>query len=98
MKNHTLVNGYLKQNNKKFSQLKAHQKAKISEWFYESYASLAKEDGTLLKSDKEEVCNLVNKKIEDSKIWIPFDELVKYFEKKRNVYRKRYLKQLKQSN
>lgn len=92
MKNHILENGKLLQTNKKFSQLKNSQKEKISECLYEAYSSFAKEDGTLLKKDKETVFEIVERRIEEEDIWIPFEEVVQYFEKKRNVYRKRYLK------
>lgn len=92
MKNHILVNGKSLQTNKRFSQLKTSQKDRISEWLYEAYASFAKEDGTLLKSDKESVYCLVERQIEEADIWIPFGEVIQYFEKKRSVYRKRFLK------
>lgn len=35
MKNHKIVNGWLIQTNKKFSQLKQRQKEKINEWKYD---------------------------------------------------------------
>lgn len=92
MKNHILVTGKLLQTNKKFSQLKASQKDRISEWLYEAYASFAKEDGTLLKNDKESIYCIVERQLEEADIWIPFGEVIQYFEKKRTVYRKRLLK------
>lgn len=96
MKNHISINGKLLQTNKKFSQLKDSQKKKISEWLYEAYVSFAKEDGTLLKRDKESVYAVVKQQIEEANIWIPFVEVIKYFEKKRSLYRKRFLTQRKE--
>lgn len=40
MKNHQIVNGKLLQMNKKFDQLKEHQRIKIAEWLYEAYKKL----------------------------------------------------------
>lgn len=92
MKNHISVNGKLLQVNKKFSQLKTSQKERISQWLYEAYVLFAKEDGTLLKRDKELVYDVVKQRIEEADIWIPFAEVIKYFEKKRSSYRKNFLK------
>lgn len=96
MKNHISVNGKLLQTNKKFSQLKNSQKEKISQWLFNAYTSLAKEDGALHKRDKEALFSIVERQIEEADIWIPFEEVVMYFEKKRALYRKRFLK--KQNN
>lgn len=92
MKDHVFVDGKLLQTNKKFSHLKNSQKEKISEWLYEAYASFAKEDGTLLKNDKEAVFDIVKQQIEEADIWIPFEEVIIHFDKKRAAYRKRFLK------
>lgn len=94
MKNHILVNGKLLQTNKKFSDLKNSQKELISNWLYEAYSSLAKDDGTLLKKDKERVFSMVKEGIEERGIWIPFGEVIKYFNSKQHKYRKRYLKEI----
>lgn len=95
MKNHVLANNKLLQTNKKFSHLKNSQKEKISKWLYEAYASFAKEDGTLLKRDKEAVFDMVEQQIKEADIWIPFGEVIVYFNKKRAAYRKRFLNRSK---
>ena len=92
-KNHQMVNGRLLQTDKSFSQLKQQQKGKINQWLYEAYAAIFDRVG--LPPDNrhnDAIVSEVYSKIEEAEIWIPYDEVVKYFLGRKNAFRKRYIK------
>lgn len=93
MKNHTMINGKLLQQNKKFSQLKNSQKEKIANWFYEEYAKHRKNTEENEKSFEKVIISDVYTKIEEAEIWIPIDEITAYYKSHINKFRKRYEKE-----
>src|SRR5699024_3547834 len=81
MKNHIKVNGKLLQTNKRFSQLKQSQKEWIATELYKLYHDKMKERRTTRKlpgNHRDEVIASLYKKIEESGIWTPYQELEKY--------------------
>ena len=84
MSKHRMVDGRLLQMNKRYGQLKQKQKEKISGWMYEAYRKQAAEN----LSD-EEALQLVFSRIEDSKIWIPEEEIIIRYRAKKSQFRKR---------
>ena len=90
MKNHERINGKLLHTNKKFSQLKERQKAKISEWLYEYYKNYVDDNGREPKND--DVVFSVYQQIETAEIWLPLGELSRYYASRKAKIRKRYEK------
>ena len=91
MKNHQIVNGKLLQMNKKFDQLKEHQRVKIAEWLYEAYKELRVEQNRVPNGeDDAKIIGAVMKKISDAEIWIPEREVVMYYEEKKARFLKRF--------
>ena len=84
MSKHKEVDGQLRQLNKSYSQLKASQKDRISNWMYEAY----KRQATDGMSD-EEALQYVFEKIESAEIWIPDYEIEKRYVSKKNHFKKR---------
>ena len=84
MSKHRMVDGRLLQMNKRYGQLKQKQKEKISGWMYEAFRKQATEN----LSD-EEALQLVFSRIEDSKIWIPEEEIIIRYRAKKSQFRKR---------
>ncbi|WP_421085583.1 hypothetical protein ACN5XJ_27010 (plasmid) [Priestia sp. MF3] len=80
MKNHVYENGRLIQTNKKFSALKQKQKEWITNELRQRYISAINYPYTKLRPKKrdqilDEVYDLIQKK----EIWIPYDEVEKYY-------------------
>ncbi|WP_456364968.1 hypothetical protein C1N73_34310 (plasmid) [Priestia aryabhattai] len=80
MKNHVYENGRLIQTNKKFSALKQKQKEWIANELRNRYISAINYPYTKLRTKKrdqilDEVYDLIQKK----EIWIPYDEVEKYY-------------------
>ena len=84
MSKNRMVDGRLLQMNKRYGQLKQKQKEKISGWMYEAFRKQATEN----LSD-EEALQLVFSRIEDSKIWIPEEEIIIRYRAKKSQFRKR---------
>ena len=90
-KNHKMINGKLLQTDKRFSQLKEKQKEKISNWLYDEYKRVYDRVGQPPDSRcNDKILDAAYAKIEEAEIWIPYDEVRKYFFSKNNAYRKRY--------
>ncbi|MDP1442369.1 hypothetical protein [Priestia megaterium] len=80
MKNHVYENGRLIQTNKKFSALKQKQKEGITNELRKRYISAINYPYTKLRPKKrdqilDEVYDLIQKK----EIWVPYDEVEKYY-------------------
>ncbi|MES9793859.1 hypothetical protein ABWL24_25930, partial [Priestia megaterium] len=80
MKNHVYENGRLIQTNKKFSALKQKQKEGITNELRQRYISAINYPYTKLRPKKrdqilDEVYDLIQKK----EIWVPYDEVEKYY-------------------
>ena len=84
MSKHKSVDGQLRQLNKSYSQLKASQKDRISNWMYEAYKRQTNEG----LSD-EEALQYVFEKIDSAEIWIPDYEIEKRYISKKNQFKKR---------
>lgn len=84
MSKHKEVDGQLRQLNKSYSQLKASQKDRISNWMYEAY----KRQMTDELSD-EEALQYVFEKVESAEIWIPDHEIEKRYVSKKSHFKKR---------
>lgn len=90
MKNHEIINGRLLQTNKTFSHLKERQKVKISKWVYEYYKNYLDKNGK--EPSDDEIVESVYEKIETAGIWLPVDELYKYYISRKNKIRRRFEK------
>lgn len=94
-KTHIAVAGKLLRADKQFRHLKQQQKEIISLWLYEAYRSLWMINGGEPHKDcSQDIVAEVMKKIEAAEIWIPEQEITKYFNSKKNHYRKRIEKEL----
>lgn len=94
-KNHKLVDGKLLRADKEFEHLKQSQKDKINEWLYQESRKLWTEDNNQSFPNKDEaIMAAVMEKILEADIWIPENEVFKYFQGKKNHYRKRMEKEL----
>ena len=91
MRNHQIVNGKLLQINKKFDQLKEHQRVQIAEWLYEAYKEIRTgRKRTPNREDDAQIIGAVMKKISDAEIWIPEHEVEMYYKGKKIRYAKRF--------
>jgi hypothetical protein len=98
-KNHINVDGRLIQTDKPFSQLKATQKEKISEWLYQEYAKVYQSIGLPPDTRRNDtILSAVYEKIEQAEIWIPLGEVRKYFYRHKTKYKNRYEKSLLKEN
>ena len=78
-KNHKKVDGKLLRTDKQFRHLKQRQKETISTWLYEEY---------------REIVAAVMERIEAAGIWLPEQEVTKYFYRRKTHYRNRIEKEL----
>lgn len=91
MKNHQYINGKLLQLNKKFNQLKEHQRVQIAEWLYEAYKEIRMErKQTTNKEADAHIIEIVMKKLSDCEIWIPECEVIMYYKAKKSGFSKRF--------
>lgn len=91
MKNHQVVNGKLLQNNKKFDQLKEHQRIQIAEWLFEAYKEIRTDrKQTPNGEDDAQIIGVVMEKISNAEIWIPEHEVEMYYKRKKIRYAKRF--------
>lgn len=91
MKNHQIVNGKLLQMNKKFDQLKEHQRVKIAEWLYKAYRDIHTEQNRVPnREDDAQIIEDVMEKISDAEIWIPEHEVEMYYKGKKIRCAKRF--------
>lgn len=89
-KTHQQVDGRLLQMNKRFSNLKMKQKDKITAWVYEEYKKYVMQYGRIPGREADEhIIDAVLGKIEDAEIWIPADEIVQYYHRKKPNLQKR---------
>ena len=81
--------------NKRFSDLKEKQKAKIAEWLYiETYRFYKGHDHMPYHSEKQAVLDTVYAMIEEAGIWIPYAEVEIYYRSKISRYRSRVLRDI----
>lgn len=79
-KNHKKVDGKLLRIDKQFRHLKQRQKETISTWLYEEYRRLWIEKGQEPhKRNNREIVAAVMEQIEAAGIWLPEQEVTKYF-------------------
>jgi len=94
-KNHQVIGGRLLQTDKPFSQLKQTQKEKINEWLYQEYRTLYRQIGKIPDSrHNDTILFAVYEKIEAAEIWIPIEEIEKYYFSRKTAFRKRHDKEL----
>jgi len=80
MKNHVYQNGRLIQTNKKFSALKQKQKEWITNELRQRYINAINYPYTKLRPKKrDQILDEVYTLIEEKEIWIPYDEVEKYY-------------------
>ena len=94
MKNHSKVGGQLLQTNKHFSDLKEKQKTKINEWLYIEYMKYRKSTNKLpdKEQDRKIICS-GGQLVADAEIWIPEEELIKYYIAHKSKFEKRFEKE-----
>ena len=85
MSKHIRVDGKLLQVNKRYSNLKQKQQAKIAGWMYEAFKKQMNE-----KLSDDEALNYVYDKIEEAEIWVPYYEVEKRYRDKKPKFKKRY--------
>jgi len=96
---HETVAGKLLRTDKRFSHLKQRQKEDINLWLYEAYRShWMKTGGEPPKESKSNIIYEVMERIEAAEIWIPEQEITKYFSSQKSHYRKRIEKELQLKN
>ena len=85
-KNHKMVDGKLLQTDKKYSNLKMRQKEKINIWLNEEIRRYYKETGMLPRKEAafQLVLDRLYERIEETDIWIPYEEIHKRFFGSRN--------------
>lgn len=89
-----MVDGRLLQTNKRFSDLKEKQKAKISEWSYEIYRAFFMEHGRLPRKNEDgDLLWDLQRRIDDAEIWIPGSEVARFFYRRKNKLLKRLKKE-----
>ncbi|MBJ7987327.1 transposase [Bacillus cereus] len=80
MKNHIKVNGKILQTNKKWSHLKQKQKEHISNWLRREYTQFVKiYHRKPRKYEHDEILHEVMNQIQEREIWIPYDEVKRYY-------------------
>ena len=90
-KNHRVVNGQLIRLDKSFSHLKPAQIDKIGEWLYLAYSGLYWENKRPPDGNYDDtILDSVYAKIEDADIWIPYEEVQKYYRSNKAKFQRRY--------
>ena len=85
-KNHKKVDGKLLRIDKQFRHLKQRQKETISTWLYEEYRRLWIEKGQEPhKRNNREIVAAVMEQIEAAGIWLPEQEVTKYFYRRKPI-------------
>lgn len=92
-----MIDGKLLQTDKKYSHLKLKQKEKIAEWMYLETKAYYEKYYTF-PGDKHigVVVSKIYDRIESADIWIPYDEVMKHYKKKRADINKRVRRSLSQ--
>ena len=99
MKNHELVDGKLLKINKKYSDLKVNQKERIYQWMYDAYRDTWLEKGTYPSTEEDyRIIEVVLERIENAGIWIPDEEIIKYYRSKKKDLHKRLAKENRDKN
>lgn len=85
-KNHQWIDHQFLQMDKRYSNLKQKQKEKISIWINEEIRLFYKEKKVLPRKSEQftEIIDKLYERIEEAKIWIPYDEVYKHFFGSRN--------------
>lgn len=77
----------MKNPNRVYKDLKQKQKMKISNWLYiETYWFYQKHDRMPDKSGRKVILNTVYAKIKGAAIWIPYEEIEKYYQSRLEQY------------
>lgn len=93
--NHRLIGGRLLRTDKQFRHLKQRQKEQISAWLFEEYQRIWQEIGREPSpSYNQKIVSAVMTKVEAAGIWIPTEQVKKYFSLRKSHYRARIAKQL----
>ncbi|MEN3156411.1 hypothetical protein [Priestia aryabhattai] len=80
IKNHVYQNGRFVQTNKKFSALKQKQKEWITNELRHRYINATNYPHTkLLPKKRDQILDQIYDLIEEKEIWIPYDEVKKYY-------------------
>lgn len=89
-KNHQKIDGRLLRTNKRMGHLKQKQIEKISDWLYEAYQmhyqTLNRPPD---KRHNRAIVNAAYDKIEAADIWIPYEEVRKYYLRQKSKFEKR---------
>ena len=81
--------------NKSFTDLKIKQREKISEWLYEETNKYYKQYSRMPgKSQREAILFSVYDKIQSAEIWIPYQEVKKYYLSRLIHFEKRIIRSL----
>lgn len=97
MKNHVYRNGRLIQTNKKFPALTQKQKEWITKELKERYIQTMKYPDVKLRPNKrDQILYDVYNMIEEKDIWIPFDEVQRYYYSKISSFIRSHRKQQNQ--
>ena len=88
MKNHIRIGNRIIQTNKRFDQLKRRQKEFIDGLLREKTIEVLNKKGILTKQDKEDVLWETMSKIDERGIWIPFQEVKKFYSGRIARYRR----------
>ena len=87
---HKKIDGKLLQMNKRFSNLKMKQKDKITAWVYEEYKKYVMENEKIPRGETDDlIIDSVLDKIYEADIWIPAEEIVSYYHRKKSHLQKR---------
>ena len=90
-----MVDGKLLRTDKQFRHLKQQQKETVSTWLYEEYRRLWIEKGhEPHKRNNWKIVAAVMERIEAAGIWLPEQEVTKYFYRRKTHYRNRIEKEL----
>jgi|SRR5882724_5800394 len=93
-KNHQMIGGQLLRTDKKFCHLKQSQVAKIADWLRIEYAEVVKERHRRPTRDESlEIVSKVYAKIEEANIWIPFGEVLRYYQSRQTKFYNHLIKQ-----
>ena len=89
-KNHRMIDGRLLRTDKQFRNLKQRQKEQISAWLFEEYHRIWQEIGREPPpSDNQKIVSAAMAKVEAAGIWIPKEDVERYFFRRKSLYRNR---------
>ena len=92
---HSLEYKKMAKPNKKYKELKSRQKNRIAQWIYEGFYEFYKVNGRMPDdAERLQVIRIVYKKLEQLALWVPFEEVCKWFSKKIPGYEQRIMKDM----